>query len=129
MKEGENAVVSAVVERIGDSSKQVTVMCTASPESAHRSQDYLERDKKRITFQPKQTTAFCNVTIVNDDEFEGRERFRLKLDQPRMLAFTNSSADTLCVYIEEDEEDRKLGDCLVQLIVMVSLQVRWCILM
>ena len=108
MKEGENSVASAVIERIGDSSKQVTVMCTANAESARRSQDYQERDKKRVTFEPGQTTAFCNVTIVNDDEFEPRERFQLKLAKPRMLAVTNSSADTLCVYIEEDEEDRKL---------------------
>lgn len=110
VKEGDNSVVSAVIERIGDSSKQVTVICTANEveNSARRSQDFLERHKKRVTFEPGQTTAFCNVTIVNDDEFEAQEVFKLNLDKPRILARTNLSADTLCVYIEEDEEDRKL---------------------
>lgn len=106
--EGEDEMVSVMVERIGDSSKEVSVMCTAHEVSASSSQDYQERVKKRVTFAPGQTKAYCNVTILDDDEFEPRESFKLKLDRPRILAVTNSSADTLCVYIEEDEKDRKL---------------------
>ena len=100
-------MASALIERIGDNSKEVSVMCTTHTGSARNARDYQERDKKWVTFAPGQKTAFCNVTIIDDDEFEPRERFMLKLDKPRILAVTNSSADTLCVYIEEDIEDRK----------------------
>lgn len=108
VKEGENVVASAMIERVGDNSREVSVMCTTHPVSARSSQDYQVRDKKRVTFAPGQTIAFCNVTILNDYEYEPQESFQLKLDRPRMLAVTNSSANTLCVFIEEDENDRKL---------------------
>ena len=113
VKEEGNVMASAMIERIGDSSKEVSVMCSTNAGSARSPQDYQERDKKRVTFAPGQTTAFCNVTIMDDNVFEPQERFQLKLDKPRMLAVTNSSADTLCVYIEEDEGDRKLCNFLV----------------
>ena len=107
VKEGENFVVSAMIERIGDSSKEVSVMCTTEPGTARSSQDYQERDKKWVTFAPGQKIAFCNVTILDDDEYEPQEHFELKLSRPRMLAMINPSASTICVYIE-DTNDRKL---------------------
>ena len=106
VEEGVNPVVSVMLKRIGDSSKEVSVMCTTDPASARAPQDYEKRDKKRVTFAPGQTTAFCNVTIVDNDVFEPQESFHLKLHKARMLAKTNLSANTLCVYIE-DKADRK----------------------
>lgn len=111
-KEGENFVVSAKIERIGDSTKEVSVMCTTEPGTARSSQDYRERDKKWVTFVARQKYSFCNVTILDDDEYEPREHFQLKLSRPRMLAVVNSSASSVCVYIE-DTNDRKLLQAFV----------------
>ena len=107
VEEGTNPVASVVLKRIGDSSKEVSVMCTTDSGSARAPQDYEKRDKKRVTFAPGQTTAFCNITIVDDDAYELEELFYLKLHKARMLAETNPLADTLCVYID-DKKDRKL---------------------
>ena len=106
VKEGINPVASVVLKRIGDSSKEVSVMCTTYSGSARAPQDYKKRDKK-VTFAPGQTTAFCNITIVDDDAYELEELFYLKLHKARMLAKTNPLANTLCVYID-DKADRKL---------------------
>lgn len=117
VKEGENFVVSAMIERIGDSSKEVSVMCMTvtndKPNEAKSSQDYQERDKKWVTFAPGQKIAFCNVTILDDDEYEKKEYFQLKLDRPRILGKINESANTVCVYIVEDPSDSKLLEAFV----------------
>jgi len=102
-----DGVVNVMIERTGDSSKEVSVMCKANMHTASNSQDFREANKRRVTFAQNQTIAFCNITIVDDDVYEPREYFHLKLDKPRMLAITNSSASTLCVFIEEDERDSK----------------------
>lgn len=112
VKEGENFVVSTMIERIGDSSKEVSVMCMTKPDTAVSSQDYQERDKKWVTFAPGQKIAFCNVTILDDDEYETKEYFYLKLDRPRILGKINESANTVCVYIV-DSGDSKLLEAFV----------------
>ena len=107
--EGKDRVVSVMIERAGDTSREVSVMCTTQERSAQASHDYQERDKKRVTFAPGQAKAYCNVTILDDDKFEPREYFQLELqlDSPRTLARIDLSANILCVYID-DKNDRKL---------------------
>lgn len=107
VKEGKNHTASVMIERIGDSSREVSVMCTVTARTARSLEDYVDSNKHWVTFAPGQKTAFCNITILDNDDFEEEEYFLLSLDRPRMLAITNSSARTLCVIIEEDD-DRKL---------------------
>lgn len=101
-----------MIERTGDSSKEVSVMCNADVRTASNSQDFWEGNKRRVTFAPGQTIAFYNVTILDDDMHEQKEYFLLRLNKPRMLAVKNSSASTLCVEIEKDERDSKLSQLL-----------------
>lgn len=105
----EGGVASAMIERIGDSSREVSVMCTTIAGSASSSQDYQERDKRRVTFAPGQRFAFCNVTILDDNQFEPQESFQLKLSRPRLLAVTNSSASIVCVYIDDNSDSKLLN--------------------
>uniref|UniRef100_H2Y542 Calx-beta domain-containing protein n=1 Tax=Ciona savignyi TaxID=51511 RepID=H2Y542_CIOSA len=80
--EESSRVVSVVVRRTGDTSSGSSVICFTRQNSAGIEEDFVERphtEMSRIHFAPGQTTARCNVTIVDDEIFESNEQFRIKL--------------------------------------------------
>ena len=99
--------ISVKLERTGDTSEQVSVKCETVDDSAKASLDYIERHN-RVTFEPGQTSAFCNVTIVDNDEFEAQESFHLRLRNPLQRALINHTSDIFCILINEDTKDSKL---------------------
>jgi len=94
------------LKRTGDTSEQVSVKCETIDGSAKASQDFIARHN-RVTFEPGQTTAFCNVTIVDNDEFEVQESFHLRLHHPLQRALINQTSDRFCILINEDTRDSK----------------------
>jgi len=99
--------ISVELERTGDTSEQVSVKCETVALTAKASEDYKERHK-RVTFEPGQTKAFCNVTIVDNNEFEEQEYFQLQLTHPLQRALVNKTSSAFCVMIDEDINDSEL---------------------
>ena len=117
--------ISVKLERTGDTSEQVSVKCETVNKTAKPSQDYKER-YNRVTFEAGQTTTFCNVTIVDDDEFEEQEFFQLQLNHPLHRVLINQTSKIFCILINEDSRDSKLIYKLNVLFTSVS-QNQWCI--
>ncbi|XP_072552171.1 FRAS1-related extracellular matrix protein 2-like [Salminus brasiliensis] len=77
--------VVAVVIRSGDLTRRSQVRCYTRQSSAQAMMDYEERpdtDLSIITFQPGEREQKCEVTLVDDSEYEEEEEFRLVLGIP-----------------------------------------------
>ena len=79
------SVVTALVIRKGDLHQKTTVRCYTRQIDAQVAKDYIERpntDDSIIEFAPGQTVAKCQVQLINDNEYEPNEDFRLVLGTP-----------------------------------------------
>ncbi|KAI4893101.1 hypothetical protein NFI96_026772 [Prochilodus magdalenae] len=77
--------VVAIVIRSGDLTQRSQVRCYTRQSSAQAMMNYEERpdtDMSIITFQPGEREQRCEVTLVDDSEFEEEEEFRLVLGVP-----------------------------------------------
>ncbi|KAL7864007.1 hypothetical protein AOLI_G00154270 [Acnodon oligacanthus] len=77
--------VVAMVIRSGDLTQRSQVRCYTRQSSAQAMMDYEERpdtDLSIITFQPGEREQRCQVTLVDDSEYEKEEEFRLVLGVP-----------------------------------------------
>uniref|UniRef100_A0A3B4BU34 Calx-beta domain-containing protein n=1 Tax=Pygocentrus nattereri TaxID=42514 RepID=A0A3B4BU34_PYGNA len=77
--------VVAMVIRSGDLTRRLQVRCYTRQSSAQAMMDYEERpdtDLSIITFQPGEREQRCEVTLVDDSEYEEEEEFRLVLGVP-----------------------------------------------
>lgn len=98
--------------RTGNLDQVVRVVCYTQDDSAHGKADYLSRPKNslesEVIFGVNETTAVCAVTIVNDQVFESRERFYVRLGNTRQgFAHIEPTLSTMCVHINYDESDSK----------------------
>ncbi|XP_028974102.2 FRAS1-related extracellular matrix protein 3 [Esox lucius] len=78
--------VKAVVYRSGDIRHRSTVRCYTRQGSAQVMMDYDERpntDGSLITFLPGESEKECVVNLVDDNQYEEEEEFRLVLGNPR----------------------------------------------
>ncbi|KFO84606.1 Extracellular matrix protein FRAS1, partial [Buceros rhinoceros silvestris] len=82
--------LSAPVERKGDTSSTVSAVCYTVPKSAKGSSPYaLESgsdfksrgmaEDSRVVFGPSVTVTTCDVTLIDDSEYEGEEEFEIVL--------------------------------------------------
>uniref|UniRef100_A0A8C4U634 VWFC domain-containing protein n=1 Tax=Falco tinnunculus TaxID=100819 RepID=A0A8C4U634_FALTI len=82
--------LSAPVERKGDTSSTVSAICYTVPKSAKGSSLYMLEsgsdfksrgmvDDSRIVFGPGVTTMTCDVTLIDDSEYEEEEEFEIAL--------------------------------------------------
>lgn len=89
------------------------MVCYTEPDTARGDGDYLslERDSphSEIVFGVNQSVAECVVRLVNDQEFETRERFFVRLAPSSTHGFVNvdPSSSSICVYINYAEDDSK----------------------
>nr|XP_026692904.1 extracellular matrix protein FRAS1 isoform X2 [Ciona intestinalis] len=77
-----SGVVSVKIQRTGDISSGTSVICYTRQSTAVVEEDFVERsltETSRVYFNPGQTVAFCNVTIIDNGIFESSEQFRIKL--------------------------------------------------
>ncbi|KAL6483774.1 hypothetical protein MHYP_G00086460 [Metynnis hypsauchen] len=77
--------VVAMVIRSGDLTQRSQVRCYTRQGSAQAMMDYEERpdtDLSIISFQPGEREQRCEVTLVDDSEYEEEEEFRLVLGVP-----------------------------------------------
>ena len=71
------------IVRTGDLDTPVSVACLTRPMSARDHEDFSPLGMgNRVTFQPGQDRATCNVRIIDDRQPEGQEEFELILEQP-----------------------------------------------
>ncbi|CAG0924729.1 unnamed protein product, partial [Notodromas monacha] len=88
-----SGVVSVPVKRWGDLSYPVTLACHTRSRSASAGSDFVERransEDSVIEFKSGQELNNCNVSLIDDDELEGQEVFRLVLSD---ISLTNSSS-------------------------------------
>ncbi|XP_030630785.1 FRAS1-related extracellular matrix protein 2 [Chanos chanos] len=103
----------AVVIRSGDLTQISEVRCYTRQSSAQVMMDYEERpdtDLSVITFQPGEREKTCEVTIVDDSEYEEEEEFRLVLGMPSsqsaVLFSLGKQRETLVKI--KDEEDKPI---------------------
>ncbi|GAB0189453.1 extracellular matrix organizing protein FRAS1 [Grus japonensis] len=82
--------LSAPVERKGDTSSTVSAVCYTVPKSAKGSSLYMLEsgsdfksrgmaDDSRVVFGPGVTTTTCDVTLIDDSEYEEEEEFEIVL--------------------------------------------------
>lgn len=82
-----NIIVSAILVRSGDISSSSAVRCYTRQLSASAGVDYRERansDLSVVTFQPGEKTQQCHLEIFDDPYYEGEEKLRLVLGEPKL---------------------------------------------
>ncbi|KAJ8404524.1 hypothetical protein AAFF_G00337910 [Aldrovandia affinis] len=81
-------ILFAPIERKGDTSAMVSVLCYTVPKSALGSSslesgsDFLTREvssESRVTFRPGASISTCDVRLIDDSEYEPSEEFELVL--------------------------------------------------
>ncbi|XP_054717495.1 extracellular matrix organizing protein FRAS1-like [Uloborus diversus] len=91
-----NSYYDFTVTRKGDTTKELSAMCSTSDISARGSSDlrltsgtdYISRAisyESFITFHPGETEVSCKVKIVDDSIYEGDEEFQLILSNPHPI--------------------------------------------
>ncbi|KFP28080.1 Extracellular matrix protein FRAS1, partial [Colius striatus] len=96
-------VLSAPVERKGDTSSTVSAVCYTVPKSAKGSSLYMLEsgsdfksrglaDDSRLVFGPGVTTVTCDVVLIDDSEYEDEEEFEIMLADASANARVGSGA-------------------------------------
>lgn len=76
-------VLQVPLIRTGDVFTAATVVCVTRPNTARDRQDFIPLGpSNRVTFQPGQDRATCDVQIVDDGAQEDEEDFEVILQQP-----------------------------------------------
>lgn len=86
----DSGTLHVVVLRSGDVRHSASAKCYSSKRSAKEGEDFLDRPRteaSRIKFEPNQTLAHCDVTIMDDSVLEGEEDFVLRLAEPLFEEF------------------------------------------
>ncbi|XP_062470145.1 extracellular matrix organizing protein FRAS1 [Pezoporus occidentalis] len=114
--------LSAPVERKGDTSSTVSALCYTVPRSAKGSSlhmlesgsDFKSRgmaDDSRIVFGPGVTVMTCDITLIDDSEYEEEEEFEIVLAEPSDNARVGSRASaTVFISGPNDASTVSLGN-------------------
>ncbi|XP_043215815.1 FRAS1-related extracellular matrix protein 2-like [Amphibalanus amphitrite] len=109
--------VEVAVERAGDLSQELTVLCVTRNDTAGGTvggsvlsgADFLSRppaaDASRVTLAPGASRALCPVTLIDDARFEPEESFWLELREPRggRLSDHRHRAARIIVFSDDDD--------------------------
>ncbi|XP_057287145.1 extracellular matrix organizing protein FRAS1 [Pezoporus wallicus] len=114
--------LSVPVERKGDTSSTVSALCYTVPRSAKGSSlhmlesgsDFKSRgmaDDSRIVFGPGVTVMTCDITLIDDSEYEEEEEFEIVLAEPSDNARVGSRASaTVFISGPNDASTVSLGN-------------------
>ena len=110
-EEGGSVVITLV--RDGSLEYEEGVVCYTEDDSAKANADYVPRPINRtgseVVFAVNESKAECVVRIEEDAILEPRERFMVRLAPHSEHGFVNTDpyADSMCVYINYDNNDGK----------------------
>jgi len=93
-------IFSIIIERTGGGFGEVSVDYTVQDKTAHNSSDFTLINGT-VDFSDGELSKTININIVDDDESEGVEKFKIALSNP--LSATLGSMSTAIIYIEDDD--------------------------